>query len=56
MKRKKHNITTILTLTKATSIVDIDAAIKQYVANNDITINDVVGYAAKIQGGAQTIL
>ena len=56
MKTKKHNITNILSLTHATSIVDIDAAIKQYVADNDITINDVVGYAAKIQGGAQTIL
>ena len=56
MKPKKHNITTILSLTQATSISQVDAAIKQYVANNDITINDVVGYAAKIQGGAQTIL
>lgn len=56
MKRKKHNITSILQLTHATSVSQLDVAIKQYVEDNGISINDVIGYAAKIQGGAQTIL
>lgn len=34
----------------------MNEAIKQYVADNDITMNDVVGYVVKVHGRTQTIL